>query len=79
MTSHKVVIERKNCTSCGNCVDTCPEVFEIADDGYSHLKGSERVGNDDELTIDDIGCCLDASLDCPVACIHIYEDGEEIT
>lgn len=79
MTSHKVVIERKKCTSCGNCVDICSDFFKISDDGYSHLKESERVEDNDELNIEDFDCCLDAALECPVACIHIFKNGEEIT
>lgn len=78
MVSNKVVIERNKCTSCGNCVDICTDFFMIADDGYSHLKESERVGANDELDINDCDCCLDAALGCPVTCIHIYENGKEI-
>lgn len=80
MASYKVVVERDECTSCGNCEDECPEFFEIDDEGLSHLKGSKRTDNNDELEVEDSECCLDAALSCPVVCIHVYdEDGEEIS
>ncbi|HTX60855.1 MAG TPA: ferredoxin, partial [Methanobacterium sp.] len=73
----KVVVERSECTSCGNCEEECPKYFEIDQEGLSHIPGSERVGDNDELELDDADCCLDAALSCPVVCIHVYEDGEE--
>ena len=79
MASYKVVVERNKCTSCGNCEDECPELFELDEKGLSHLKNSDRIDDNDELEIDDPDCSLDAALSCPVACIHVYEDGEEMT
>lgn len=79
MSSYKVVVERIECTSCGNCEEECPEYFEIDGEGLSHIKGSERIDDNDELELDDADCCLDAALSCPVVCIHVYEDGEEIS
>ena len=79
MTSYKVVIERNECTSCGNCEDECPEYFEIDTAGLSHLLNSERIGNNDVLVMEESNCVLEAALSCPVVCIHVYEDGEEIS
>ncbi len=79
MAPYKVVIERDKCTSCENCVEECPEYFELDDEGLSHLIGSKRVDDNDELELKDADCCLDAALSCPVVCIHVYEDGEEIS
>jgi len=69
----KVEIERSMCISCGNCIDNCPEYFEFADDGFSTLKGGKRVGNNDELEIEEAGCTVIAEESCPVSIIHVYE------
>ncbi len=73
MAKFKLEIVRSECTGCELCTQTCPEVFEMADDGLSTLKGGMRVGDDDELEMDDDGCARDAAADCPVNCIHLYE------
>ncbi|HEX7467893.1 MAG TPA: ferredoxin [Methanobacterium sp.] len=75
---YKVVVERDRCTSCGSCEDLCPELFELDDGGISHIIGSERVGNNDELEMEDEKCSLDAAESCPVMIIHVYEDGEDL-
>jgi ferredoxin len=43
----KVEIERPLCIACETCVNTCPEFWEMADDGFSHLKGSKRTGENE--------------------------------
>ncbi len=79
MTSYKVVVERNECTSCGNCEEECPEYFEIDAEGLSHLLNSARKGDNDELEVDESDCVLEAAFSCPVVCIHVYEDGKEIS
>ncbi len=74
----KLIIERERCTSCGSCEDLCPELFELDKDGISHIIGSERVENNDELELDEEKCSLDAAESCPVMIIHVYEDGVEL-
>ncbi len=69
----KIEIERPMCISCGNCIDNCPELFEFDDDGFSTLIGSERVGDNDELEIEEAGCAIDAEESCPVSIIHVYQ------
>ena len=76
MAEYKVVLEREECTSCEACVESCPESFEMSDDGFAHLKGSSRVGDNDELNPADLGCCREAAEACPVNIIHIF-DGEK--
>ncbi|HML05109.1 MAG TPA: ferredoxin [Methanobacterium sp.] len=69
----KVEIEREMCISCGNCIDSCPQYFEFAEDGFSTLIGGHSVGDNVELEIDDAGCTVIAEENCPVSIIHVYE------
>ena len=78
MAKYKLEIVRPECTSCELCTTTCPEHFEMADDGYSTLKGGTRVGDNDEKDLDDEGCAKQAAEECPAACIHFYVDGKKI-
>ena len=74
----KLVVERDRCTSCGSCEDLCPELFELDEGGISHIIGSERVENNDELEMEEEKCSLDAAESCPVMVIHLYENGEDL-
>ena len=48
------------CTGCGLCAQVCPDVFEMGDDGYSHVKSEA----DESLP------CVDEAVDqCPVGAI----------
>ena len=78
MAKFKVVLEREECISCENCVGSCPDYFEMADDSWAHVKGSKRVGSNDELDTDDLGCCKEAAEECPVTIIHVFEGGDKI-
>jgi ferredoxin len=31
-------VDQEKCTGCGTCVALCPDVFEIQEDGKSHVK-----------------------------------------
>jgi len=73
----KVTLERNKCTSCGTCEDTCPEHFELAEDAFAHIKGSEKA-EVEEFELEDEDCFMDAAENCPVMCIHVYEDGNEV-
>jgi len=78
MAKFKVEIVRSECTGCELCTQTCPDHFAMADDGLSTLKGGNRVGDNDELALDDEGCARDAAADCPANCIHLYKNGNKI-
>jgi len=79
MAKFKIEIVRPECSSCELCTQECPDHFEMSvDDGWSTLKGGHRVGENDELELDDPTCAREAAADCPVNCIHLYEDGKKV-
>ena len=78
MAKFKVVLEREDCTGCESCVGSCPDSFEMADDNLAHLKESKRVGSNDELETDDLGCMKEGAEVCPVNVIHVFEGGKKI-
>lgn len=54
----------EDCIGCGMCVEVCPEVFELGEDGYSRVIG-------------DADACADRALQaaeiCPVNAIETQE------
>lgn len=58
----KVTIDRDVCTGCELCVTTCPDVFEMADDGLAKVK-SENVPAGLEESV------KEAVAACPVECM----------
>lgn len=61
----KVWIDREGCISCGQCVETCPQVFVIADDGLAEVAQQPDEACE-ELT-------QTAADSCPVSVIHTDE------
>lgn len=59
----KVYVKEELCTGCGICETICPEVFEIGEDGISHVL-SEDCNSD---------CCREAADNCPEGAIVIEE------
>jgi ferredoxin len=78
MAAFKIVLERAECTACEMCVESCPDSFEMADDGLASLKASTEVGGNEELDTDDMGCCKEAAEGCPVNIIHVFEGSNKI-
>lgn len=78
MAKYKLVIVRPECTGCELCTTTCPDVFEMAADGLSTIKGGTNAGDNVEMELDSEGCTREAAADCPVNCIHLYEDGKQV-
>ena len=62
----KVVISKEDCVSCGICVDTCPEVFEIGSDDVVKIKNGVEVNVSDEKV-------KSAIIDCPTEAIKIEQ------
>lgn len=69
----KIILQREKCIGCGSCAAVCPEYFELAEDGKSAIKGSQRdpKTGEDTLEVDKIKCAESAAEACPVQCIHI--------
>ncbi len=61
----KALIDRDGCISCGMCVDVCPDVFEMADDGLAAVA--------QEPTRSNIHKAHEAEECCPVQVIHIED------
>ncbi|MEK7664891.1 MAG: ferredoxin [Patescibacteria group bacterium] len=72
----KIKLEREKCIGCGSCWIICPDYFETAEDGKSHIKDSPpaQAGNKadiEELEIEKIKCSESAAEACPTQCIII--------
>jgi len=62
----KPVVDHNLCIGCGNCEDTCPEVFRLEADGLAYA----IVESPGEELYD---CVRDAADSCPVDAISIEE------
>lgn len=54
----------ESCIGCGLCVSTCPQVFEMTDEGVARAV-------EGELSAEVAGAALDAQAGCPVNAIEI--------
>jgi ferredoxin len=77
-TSMWVWIDQDLCTGDGLCIDHCPEVFVLLEDGISYVKDGDRVlndpGGDESLALVPERFerrVVDAAMDCPGECIYI--------
>jgi ferredoxin len=61
----KAVVDPDLCTGCELCVDTCPEVFEMAGD-----IAKVKVDTVPESAME---CCQQAADDCPSEAISVEE------
>ena len=76
-----VWIDQDLCTGDGLCVDHCPEVFTILEDGIAYVLDGDRVLNDPggadciaPVPADRDQATIDAALACPGECIFIAVD-----
>jgi ferredoxin len=62
----KPIVDEDLCIGCGSCEDACPGVFQLGDDGLSHVIA-------DTPDPDQYGCVRDAETICPTSAISIEE------
>lgn len=77
----RVWIDQDLCTGDGLCVDHCPEVFALLEDGISYVTERGTVLNDPggsgslaTVPVRHIQSVIDAAEDCPGECIFIEID-----
>ena len=60
----KAKLDRSGCISCGLCTETCPEVFQFAEDGIAEVI-KEDVPKESEAK------AVEAQEGCPVSVITV--------
>lgn len=71
---YEVILEREDCTMCGNCVELDETLFTFDDDDLATIVGSTRDDDIDELEIDDIELYKEAADCCYGQCIEVYDN-----
>ena len=77
MADYEVEHDREGCISCGACAAAAPNLWEMADDGKSKLKGGKNKLEIDQKDFDHM---MEAAQACPVNVIHIknLKDGKKL-
>lgn len=70
----EVVLDRDECTSCGNCVEIDDALFTFDDDDKATMVGSIRDDGMDEIDVDDPTVYQEAADNCQGECIEVYDD-----
>lgn len=81
MTGLRVWIDQDLCTGDGLCVDHCPDVFVLLEDGISYVHDGDGIGKDPggwesvvavRPSLEE--AVIAAAEDCPGECIFIEAD-----
>ena len=82
----RVWIDQDLCTGDGLCVDHCPEIFVLLEDGISYVHYDDWIGNNpgqDQSVLSvprrHDQAVIDAAEDCPGECIFIENDPPDET
>jgi ferredoxin len=62
----KASIDRDGCIACGLCIETCPEVFKMAEDGLAEVIVDEVPDDAEEQAVE-------SQESCPVSVITVNE------
>ncbi len=62
----KAIVDAENCTGCGLCVETCPEVFKMSDEEVAVVIA-------DPVPAEAAETCQTAVDDCPTEAISIEQ------
>lgn len=71
---YEVILEREDCTMCGNCVEVDDTLFTFDSDDRATIIGAERDDDVDELETDEPEIYQEASDVCTGECIEVYDD-----
>jgi ferredoxin len=81
VTGLRVWIDQDLCTGDGLCVDHCPEVFVLLEDGISYVHDGDWIGNEPGQSECEVVVATNleravvaAAEDCPGECIFIEVD-----
>ena len=76
-----VWIDQDLCTGDGLCIDHCPDLFVLLEDGISYVRDGDEVQNDPggaeglvEVPEHHEAAAVAAALDCPGECIFIEDE-----
>jgi len=79
----KVWIDQDCCTGAGLCVDHCPDLFIVLDDGIGYVRDGDVIITDPHHPSTSVPrrheqAAIDAVERCPGECIHLEPDSPHI-